>query len=437
VDFDLPLVYGWALMGSQAHRSPRVFWGWVVVGGGFILMAVSYGARYSFGVFVQPLTVENGWSRSVVSITASINLLAYALGGILSGRLLDRFAPRWVATAGAVIGAVGFLLCTRVTSPFELYLAYGILYGFGSSWTGTVVVNSSVGKWFIERRGLAIGIASMGVSFGTITITPVTAYLIDRFSWQAGFLAMGGLLLVLGTLTAQVMLGRTVPEAYGLRPDGNPRPAPPPRPAATAPSPEPLPAAIGIRGDSRFWLLVACHGTAVMAAMMAFVHQVPYAIDNGIDRLAAAGSLSVMGVTGLIGQFFFGWVSDRIGDPKYSAVLGYLVMAAGTVLLLLSRTADLLYAYAVVFGFGYGCLGPLLPIIAAHRFGRLSIGSVFGLLTFFVVGVGGAIGPILGGVVYDATGSYRTAWLMNLALLVVSAIGIATLKRTPVSPAAR
>jgi MFS family permease len=418
-------------MTDLCSKSPRLFWGWVVVAGGFVLMSVSYGARYSFGVFVEPLTVENGWSRSVVSITASINLLAYALGGILSGRLLDRAAPRWVATAGAVIGAAGFLLCAYVTSPLGLYLAYGVLYGFGSSWTGTVVVNSSVGKWFVERRGLAIGIASMGTSFGTITITPLTAWLIERFSVQAGFLAMGGLLLVLGTLIAQIMLGRTVPEAYGLRPDGNAPPAPRPRLAPRTVASEPLPTGRGIRGDSRFWLLVSCHGTAVMAAMMAFVHQVPYAIGNGIERFAAAASLSVMGVSGLIGQFFFGWVSDRIGDPKYSAVLGYLVMAAGTVLLLLSRTAESLYAYAAVFGFGYGCLGPLLPIIAADRFGRLNIGAVFGLLTFFVVGVGGAVGPLLGGVVYDLTGSYRVAWLMNLALLVVSAIGIATLKRTP------
>ncbi|HSV92305.1 MAG TPA: MFS transporter [Desulfobacterales bacterium] len=422
-------------MSDLSSKHPRFFWGWVVVVGGFVLMAVSYGARYSFGVFVQPLTVENGWSRSVISATASINLLAYAVGGILSGRLLDRFAPRWVATAGTVVGAAGFLLCAWVTSPIGLYLAYGVLYGFGSSWTGTVVVNSSVGKWFVERRGIAIGIASMGVSFGTITITPVAAWLIERFSWQAGFLGMGGLLLVLGTLVAQVTLVRTVPEAYGLRPDGRPRPAPQPRPPAPQPRPPVLaPASKGIRGDSRFWLLVACHGTAVMAAMMAFVHQVPYAIDNGIERLAAAASLSVMGVSGLIGQFFFGWVSDRVGDPKRAAVLGYLVMASGTALLLYSRTPGVLYAYAVVFGFGYGCLGPLLPIIAADRFGRLNIGAVFGLLTFFVVGVGGAVGPVLGGLVYDLTGSYRAAWIMNLALLILSAAGIATLRRRPLPP---
>ncbi len=241
-------------MTDISSKRPRFFWGWVVVAGGFLLMAVSYGARYSFGVFVQPLTVEIGWSRSVVSVTASINLLAYALGGILSGRLLDRFAPRWVATAGTVIGAAGFLLCAWVTNPIGLYLAYGVLYGFGSSWTGTVVVNSSVGKWFVERRGLAIGVASMGTSFGTITITPVAAWLIERFSWQAGFLGMGGLLLVLGTLVAQVALVRTVPEAYGLGPDGRPRPAPQPRPPSPPRPPEPAPASTGIRSDSRFWL---------------------------------------------------------------------------------------------------------------------------------------------------------------------------------------
>ena len=418
-------------MHAAKTNTPRFFWGWMVVAGGFLLMAVSYGARYSFGIFVQPLTDENGWSRSVVAVAASINLIAYALGGILSGRLLDRIAPRWVATAGAAVCAAGFLLCTLVTHPLELYLAYGILYGFGSSCTGAVVVNSSVGKWFIERRGLAIGVASMGVSFGTITLTPAIAYLIERFSWRAGFLGMGGLLLVFGTLIAQVMLRRTVPEAYGLSPDGRPRATLPPDPAGRSERPKPVPTVEPARLDSRFWQLVTCHGTAVMAALMAFVHQVPYAIDTGIERLAAAASLSVMGVSGLVGQFFFGWVSDRIGDPKYAAMLGYLVMAGGTVLLLQIHSAEALYAYAVVFGFGYGCLGPLLPILAADRFGRLSIGAVFGLLTFFVVGVGGALGPVFGGVIYDLTGSYRAAWLANLFLLLGSAAGIATLKRSP------
>jgi len=365
----------------------------------------------------------------VVSLAASINLLVYALGGIGSGRLLDRIAPRWVATIGAAVGAAGFLLCANAKTPLEFYFAYGVLYGLGSSWTGAVVANSSVGKWFVRKRGLAIGISSMGVSFGTITLTPATAFMLEHFSWKTGFLFIGLVLLIPGILIAQLLLRRTIPEAYGLTPDGEPAAAGNRVPSAgLAADPEP-PSTGPIRSDSRFWVLALCHGTAVMAALMAFVHQVPYAIDNGISQIAAAASLGAMGFAGLLGQFFFGWISDRVGDPKYSAALGYLFMAAGMAILLQTRTMEMLLLYAVVFGFGYGCLGPLLPIIAADRFGRQNMGSIFGFLTFFVAGIGGALGPLVGGLVYDGTGSYRYAWGLNLVLLVIMAAGIATLKQ--------
>jgi MFS family permease len=142
-----------------------------------------------------------------------------------------------------------------------------------------------------------------------------------------------------------------------------------------------------------------------------------------------------MGVAGLIGQFFFGWVSDRIGDPKYAASLGYAVMAAGTLILLQARSVEALIAYALVFGFGYGCLGPLLPILAADRFGHHCMGAVYGLQTFFVVGVGGSLGPVIGGIVYDTTGSYHPAWWLNMGLLVAAAGGIAALRRRPAEQA--
>ncbi len=415
------------------RTTQKLFWGWFVVAGAFLLMALTYGTRYSFGLFVQPLAADNGWSRSVVSLAASINLLVYAAGGILSGRLLDRVSPRWIATAGAAVCAAGFFWCAAAASPLEFFLAYGVLYGFGSSWAGTVTATSSVGKWFVRRRGVAIGISSMGVSFGTITFTPAMAFLLERFHWQAGFVVMGLALLIPGILIAQLLLYRRVPEDYGLAPDGERLPAgsgaivfAAALNAAGARSPQ---------GDARFWILALCHGTAVLTALMAFVHQVPYAVDSGIDPIAAAASLAVMGVAGLIGQFFFGWVSDRIGDPKYAASLGYAVMAAGTLILLQARSVEALIAYALVFGFGYGCLGPLLPILAADRFGHHCMGAVYGLQTFFVVGVGGSLGPVIGGIVSDTTGSYHPAWWLNMGLLVAAAGGIAALRRRPAEQA--
>ena len=416
---------------APATESRKIFWGWFVVAGAFLLMALTYGARYSFGLFVQPLAADNGWSRSVVSLAASINLLVYAAGGVWSGRLLDRVSPRWIATAGAAACAAGFFLCAGASGPLQFYLAYGVLFGFGSSWTGTVTVTSSVGKWFSRRRGTAIGISSMGVSFGTITLTPATAYLLEHFGWQSGFVFMGLALLIPGILIAHILLCRTVPEDYGLTPDGEAPPAVERTTVSTTP-PNPGPAAAGPPGrDPRFWVLALCHGTAVMTALMAFVHQVPYAVDQGIDTMAAAASLAAMGVAGLLGQFFFGWLSDRIGDPKHAASLGYLFMAAGTLILIHARSVETLMAYAFVFGFGYGCLGPLLPIIAAGRFGRQRMGAIYGLLTFFVVGIGGSLGPFIGGLLYDTTGTYITAWWLNAGLLAAAAAGIATLQREP------
>ncbi len=416
---------------SAMQTTAKLYWGWMVVAGAFLLMALTYGARYSFGIFVQPIAADNGWARSVVSLAASINLLVYAAGGVWSGRLLDRFSPRWITTAGAVICAAGLFWCAGAASPLEFYLAYGVLYGFGSSWTGTVTVTSSVGKWFERFRGIAIGISSMGVSFGTIIFTPAIAYLLEHFHWKTGFIAMGLALLIPGIFIAQLLLCRRIPEDYGLSPDGE-LPTADHRAAKTAVELDSLSGPVRpLRGDPRFWILALCHGTAVLTALMAFVHQVPYAIDNGIDPIAAAASLAAMGFAGLLGQFFFGWVSDRIGDPKYAASLGYAVMAAGMLVLLQAHSVETLMAYALVFGFGYGCLGPLLPIIAADRFGPQRMGAIFGLLTFFVVGIGGSLGPIIGGILYDTARSYVPAWWLNTGLLMAAAGGIATLRRRP------
>ncbi len=417
-------------MTGETKSGAGVFWGWYVVAGSFLLHAVSYGARYSFGIFVQPLTLENGWSRTVISLAASLNMLFFAAGGIYAGRLLDRIAPRWIATAGAAVGALGFILSAFVSSPLTFYLAYGLLCGLGSSWTGIVVGNSSVGKWFVRKRGLAIGLASMGVSFGTMVMTPVVGWIVKEQGWQAGFVALGLTLLLPGVLIAQVFLGRMKPEDHGLRPDGEQRAPAEACAADCAVAAKPVTAPMGesLR-DSRFWVLSVCQGTAVMTLLMAFVHQVPYALDLGIDRIAAASSLGAIALAGFCGQFFFGSLSDRLPDPKYSAMLGYGFMAAGLVVLLTVTTIEGLFAYALIFGFGYGCLGPILPIIASSRFGRERMGSVYGLLNFFVAGIGGALGPIVGGVLYDALGSYRFVWTLDIALLVAAMAGLLALKK--------
>ena len=406
-------------------KKNNIFWGWYIVVGAFLVMSVNYGARYCFGIFVKPLSVEHGWSHSVISLAATINMLIYSIGAIFVGRMLDKFAPRWIMTTGAIIAAAGFILTGFVNSPLTLYLAYGLLVGLGATGMGVVICSSSVGKWFIKMRGLAIGIATMGISFGIMTLTPLAGFLGRYFSWRAGMFILGAITLTVGVTISQLLMRKTHPEAYGLLPDGDKIPLPGQISAAPAVS------KISLRTickDSRFWTIAISQSLIVMVIMSVFVHQVAYAVDNEINSIAAASSLAAISVTGFIGQFFFGWLSDRLRDAKYAYFLGISFLLCGMILLNYADNVRSLYLYAVIYGFGYGCIAPILPILIVDRFGRHTLGSIYGLLTFFI-GFIGSLGPILGGIIYDHFGSYHYLWLINTIILALTSIIILTLKK--------
>jgi len=406
-------------------KKNNIFWGWYIVVGAFLVMSVNYGARYCFGIFVKPLSGEHGWSHSVISLAATINMLIYSIGAIFVGRMLDKFAPRWIMTTGAIIAAAGFILTGFVNSPLTLYLAYGLLVGLGATGMGVVICSSSVGKWFIKMRGLAIGIATMGISFGIMTLTPLAGFLGRYFSWRAGMFILGAITLTVGVTVSQLLMRKTHPEAYGLLPDGDKIPLPGQISAAPAVS------KISLRiifKDSRFWTIAISQSLIVMVIMSVFVHQVAYAVDNEINSIAAASSLAAISVTGFIGQFFFGWLSDRLRDAKYAYFLGISFLLCGMILLNYADNVRSLYLYAVIYGFGYGCIAPILPILIVDRFGRHTLGSIYGLLTFFI-GFIGSLGPILGGIIYDHFGSYHYLWLINTIILALTSIIILTLKK--------
>ncbi len=299
-----------------------------------------------------------------------------------------------------------------------------------SSCLGVVVCNSSVGKWFVRKRGIAIAVSTNGAGLGILILTPLAGIIVTFFDWRTGFTLLGVALLVFCTAVAQLLMRRTQPEHYGLLPDGE---ATPPA-SATPPAPDERKSAnrqatrILLR-DSRFWTIVICYNLAVTAEMCAFVHQIAYAEEYGIDRIAAASSMGIISAASIAGRFFYGWLSDRTGDVKWTASLGLAIMAIGMGILLVSKTLGVFYLYALVFGFGWGSVGLMIPILTVDRFGREMLGTAYGLVNFFAVGLGGSIGPIVGGLIYDAFGSYFYAWLVNLALLTSVTFLILLLKK--------
>jgi MFS family permease len=349
----------------------------------------------------------------------------YSACAIVIGRMADRIAPRWIVTGGAVIAAVSFALTAFVREPWQFYLVYGLLLGTGSSGLGVVAINPSVGRWFIRKRGTAIGITTMGVSFGTVALTPLAGVIVKDFNLQTGFLALGIMTLIVGVSLSQIFFRKIRPEDHGMLPDGETCPE---LVVRINTPPESTRLKFGdIYGDKRFQVLALSFGLAVMALMTVFVHQVAFAIDQGIDRVLAASSLAALGLAGFSGQFFFGWLSDRIRDPKYASFLGMLFMLTGLFVLLQVASARGLLFYAVIFGFGYGSLAPMMPILLADRFGRHSLGSVYGFITFFL-GIGGSLGPYLAGLIYDRFGSYTYVWQADIVIMIFVAVYILTLK---------
>jgi MFS family permease len=414
---------------NTIRRETRgVFWGWYVVTGTFVILSLSYGSKYCFGVFVTPMFSEYQWPMSTISLAASINFFMYAIGGIFSGWLLDRMAPKWIMTIGSIVTAIGFLLISFVHTPLQLYLSYGVLCGLGASGIGVVVGSSSVGKWFVRKRGVAVGVASMGIGLGTMILSPLAGYIVKHYQWRHGFVFFGLVILIMGTFVAQSLMRKTRPEDYGLLPDGDGFWEDHPMGGNDALSAVPEISVLPVLKDLRFWVLVLCFGVAVMSEIMAFVHQINYAINHHIDKVVAASSIGVIGVSSIFGRFFFGWLSDHLGDAKYAASLGFLGMAVGMFMLSKVVSVKLLYMYALVFGFSYGSLAPMMPILIADRFGRHILGAAYGWLTFFVVGCGGAFGPVLGGMIFDRFGSYAFAWQLNLILLLAAALLMLTLR---------
>lgn len=411
----------------------NIYWGWHVVGGAFIALFITYGARYSFGVFVKPMFVEYDWPMTIISMAASINLLAYATMGILAGWLLDKLAPRWIMTIGTVVTTGGLVAASFAKTPLALYLSYGVLCGIGFAGSGAVASNAAVGKWFLRKRGLAMGIATTGIGLGTLVVAPLAGYIVQHYGWRIGFLVIALMTFVIGILTSQIFMGRTGPREYGLLPDG----AGPDTCTRMLPAAGDCAEVVSLKPvliDSRFWLLAVCNVAAVMTVMMTLVHQIAYAVNNRIDKVEAAAALGIVGLSGSLGRFFFGWLSDRVPDAKYAAALGFFLMAVGMYFLYLARKVTMLYVFALVFGFGYGALAPVMPYLISDRFGPHVLGTAYGLLIFFATGIGGGIGPLLGGIIFDQTGSYGIGWIVSMIVLLLVSVLVLFLKPSRTSP---
>lgn len=379
-----------------------VFYGWIVAGGAFVVLFVAYGAQYSFGVFFAALLDEFGWSRASLAGVFSLYAFLYCVFGFPAGRLTDRWGPRRVIAAGGVFlgGALsGMALVSQLWQP---YLLYGVVAAVGMG-TAYVPCNATVVKWFVQRRGLAVGIASSGASVGTLVLPAVAQLLIDAVGWRASYVIFGVGAFV--SLNAVACVMRRDPESLGLRPDGAGGPgAPAVRETAASWS---LGQAVRTR---TFWLLWGAFAATWIPVFIPLVHIVRFSRDLGFSALVGASVVSVIGAGAVAGRLVMGVVSDRLGR-RVTVAIGMLLQALSFVGLLAVSTLPSLYAIAFLFGYSYGAISTLFTAIVGDFFGREQAGTLVGML-FALAGSMGAVGPFIAGAVYDANGTYAPAFAL-------------------------
>jgi len=384
---------------------------WLVIGSVWITLAIASGLYFSFPVFFVALVEEFGWSRGATAAAFSISSVVQGVMSPLVGMLVDRLGPRRVMLGGAAVLGLACVLSSRVSSLATLYLMVGVLAAIGSCAVSWVPTGALIARWFTERRGSMMGLAFSGMGAGVLVMGPLAQWLIAGHGWRVAYLVLG-----VGTLAVLLPL-----IWFGVRE----APAPPPRPSGQAQAAErddrsDVSDALRTRA---FWALFFAYLCTPLAVFSVVTHSVAFAVDHGFPRLFVAGIFGLTGLLSVVGRIGFGFAADRIGRAT-SATISYGCTAAGTLCLLtleISPHAAALYAYALLFGLGFGARGPIITAIASQLFPGRRFGAIYGFLSVGN-GIGGGVAPWFGGFVHDVTGSYRVAFLVATGFCAVGSL---------------
>ncbi len=400
---------------ERKHFQWPFYYGWMIVAIAFLSMGVWLAMRSSFSVFLVALLDEFRWSRAATAGIQSVYLLVYTVSAPLVGGLIDRVGPRKVVIPGIIILCIGLGLSGIVRSLTQLYFTYGVIAGVGSAFISIVTYSAVLSHWFQRRRGLASGVSVSGMGVATFTLVPFTQYLIEAAGWRFAFLTTAALVFVLlFPLTALFLHYK--PEDVGLPPDpdrgdGGRKGRPVEVVDRTWAETDWTLGRAARKG--RFWAVLAYCFLVIIPLYVVLTHAVGLLRGTGFDKMGAAFIVALLGISSTVFKIFWGWLSDRIGR-EMSFTLGAMAMIIGS-LLLVSIEAGAphwtAYLFVLFFGCGWGVTSPIFMSVAADLFQGRSFGVIYGV-NEAVLGIGAALGPWLGGFVFDATGSYRLALLI-------------------------
>ncbi len=412
-----------------ANRVP-FYYGWIIVVGAFLGTFIGGGLQsFTFSVFLQPMSDDLGWSRTALTGALTFRLITAASLAPVFGPMVDRYGPRFLMVAAAVIGGVAALLLSRVTQIWQFYAIFAFIGMSGGAGLGGVVTGATVVKWFVRLRGRAMAFTTMGGAAPGLILAPIIAFIVFNYSWQAGWLVMGALFVVI-LLPVSFFMARQ-PEDLGLLPDG-------------AKSKAEVDAAYRRRGGLEsayswrlkevirtraFWLLIAGFVLGGLSVSSVILHEFSYVRDQGYSAAIATGVLSTHAGFALSIRPVWGLVLERV-PVRFIVAAVYLGSSMALIILLTATTPAQFFVFAAVYGMSIAGHAVSHAIIFANYFGRDYAGTIRGVVTPVTAGAG-AIGPLLVSIGFDVTGSYQMPFTVMIGLFWVGIV-IMLLAKPPV-----
>ena len=396
---------------------------WLALAVSTLVMIGFYGTELSFGVFLKPILEEFHWTRTMVAGAMSAVIAISGPIGILTGRLTDKYGARTIIAVGTFFSVLGYVLMFRASSLWQLYVYFGLFLGIGISCSWVPLI-ATVSRLFTEKRVLAIGILTSGLTVGSMIVPPFTAHFITIYGWRISFLILAFILLI-ACLPAIFILGNY--------PEGNANNATPHVNQKVS-----IANHVYEQTQLKEWsaseavktlpfLMVITIGFVTASGFFSIaVHIVAYATDMGIPTTSAALILSFQSIANIIAKLTVSSFTKKIGS-RTTLVFLIALQALSLFLFMWATNLWMLFALGAIFGFGLGGSMAIRMSIIPEYFGTKAVGTLIGIAGV-AWGLGGIVGPILAGYIFDTTASYNVAFLMGGLLMLVGVIAALFLK---------
>ena len=388
---------------TRSALRPPAFYGWYIAGGGGAMNLLVFGlATLGFGVLIEPMRAELGWSLAAISLGFSLRSFEQGLLAPISGALVDRLGPRRMALSGVFLLSGGLLLLSQARE-LPVYYAASVISAFGQSLASGTPFNAAVVNWFHRKRARAMGVVAAGRGGGYFVV-PVFALLVSAAGWREVLVAVALLILVVGTALALVVRDR--PERYGQLPDGGP----PEDGSATESAPPSSLSGMGVGEVLRtrtFYLLTLSTGITAGQSVAWTVHQIPHMQDVGFSLRDATLVVALYGAVQVAIRPGVGWLADAVGRHQLY-IASFVLQGIGLFAFaqLTSDRAWLLLVYYLTYATGHAIWVILFITAVADYFGTRRFGTLQGLTSTLTMPFG-VLGPLLAGIAFDQLGSYQ------------------------------